>query len=598
MQWDPSGSARFITAGNGEVRVYDWNHSKASSSVNPVAIASELGQIKAVDYQSNLVAVGLVTGRTTLLRLDSTSATSPREPILAAIRIDVKQPRPVNVVKFSSDHPNLLAVGLEKGRGDSLLIYDIERSVNNLSTKRESSPARRTAYSLERDSPAPSSRNRNSSPAPSSLSPASHEPRPLLQFCASESITSAGYLIAGPSSTAPTLVAGVSSKFLRAYDFRSPATPAAAWTSRAVYNITPNPHNGHQFISHANDDDIIHLWDLRRPGNSILSFAASTAKVRTTREIVEIDWEKGDGSRGRLATLERDADCVRVWNLIDGPAASHDGEGTPVPAQSQRSTTTTLGDASSRSDSFRLPILLDDQRCELSFLSCTSEADYSLETTARPFVQPLTSFAFAISPYHPSSTHFIGISRDYATPGSSEYRIEIIQHKSPKFSAFTESGITLPSSLPSPPSHDHRLAIQQFVISDEADDVVPGEEAEGTFISRPLDRGRSLSVSTAYQRDATIVPTPRGDAGAHLRRTVSKNTEPDLNVTGDESVEGEEGMRGLMNDPSVVVRRRIEKGYASNALVNSTIVERDGSLKEFWLWIHRSSFALAQLIPC
>ena len=373
VQWDPSesasGSARFITAGNGEVRVYSWNHSKSGSTVNPVAIASELGQIKAVDYQSDIVAVGLVTGRTTLLRLDATQSTSPREPILAAIRIDVKQPRPVTVVKLAG---NLLAVGLEKGRGDSLLVYDVERATNG-ATNRDSSPARRTAYSLEHDSS--TSRHRNSSPAPSSLSPASNDPRPLLQFCASESITSAAFLVNGSSSTAPTLVAGIASKFLRCYDFRSPATPAAAWSSCAVYNISPNPHNGHQFASHASDDDIIHLWDLRRPGNSILSFAACHAhgKGRATREIAEIEWEKT--GRGRLATLERDSDCVRVWNLIDGPTVNGEVDGTPVPSHSQRSTTATLENASSRTNLFRLPILLDDQRCSsASPLACTTDA--------------------------------------------------------------------------------------------------------------------------------------------------------------------------------------------------------------------------------
>lgn len=215
--------------------------------------------------------------------------------------------------------------------------------------------------------------------------------------------------------------------------------------------------------------------------------------------------------------------------------------------------------------------------------------------TARSFVQPLASFAFASSPYQPDSTHFIGISRDYATLGSTEHRIEIIQHKSTKFSAFTESGITLSSSASAPSSSIAstsalRIGTTQFSIPDEADDVVSGDEAEGTFISRPLDRGRSLSVTTAYQRDSTIGSTTRGSTvGANLRRTISRNTEPDLTGAGDESVEGEEGLRGLMNDPSVLVRRRIEKGYASKALLNSKIVERDGSLKEFWLWIHRAS---------
>lgn len=147
----------------------------------------------------DLMAVGLTTGRTLLLRLDasaSPSASHSLNPALSAISLNPRHARPCNAVAFCRDQPGLLAVGLEKARGESLLIFDIEQSARSLDSGKDATPisAQLQSHSFQRDHGVP----RNHSPT---ASPSSAEPRPLLQFGSSEAVTSAAFLVAGASSS-------------------------------------------------------------------------------------------------------------------------------------------------------------------------------------------------------------------------------------------------------------------------------------------------------------------------------------------------------------------------------------------------------------
>lgn len=151
------------------------------------------------DYP-DLMAVGLTTGRTLLLRMEasaSPSAASHTNPLLSAVSLNPRHSRPCNSVAFCRDQPGLLAVGLEKARGESLLVFDIEQSARSLDSGRDvATPisAKLQSHSLQRDHGV----SRNYSPT-ASLS--SGEPRPLLQFGSSEAVTSSSFLFAGASSS-------------------------------------------------------------------------------------------------------------------------------------------------------------------------------------------------------------------------------------------------------------------------------------------------------------------------------------------------------------------------------------------------------------
>ena len=117
-----------------------------------LAVVSELGQLRTFAWSPDpsvpdLMAVGLTTGRTLLMRLDaSASPSAVRQaeqgvvPRLSAVSLNVRHSRPCNVVAFCAERPGLLAVGLEKARGESLLVFDVEASASSLEGSRDGPP--------------------------------------------------------------------------------------------------------------------------------------------------------------------------------------------------------------------------------------------------------------------------------------------------------------------------------------------------------------------------------------------------------------------------------------------------------------------------
>lgn len=288
------------------------------------------------------MAVGLTTGRTLLLRLDPSAS-------LPAVSINVRSSRPVNTVAFA-ERTGLLAIGLEKARGESLLVYDISSSASTFEGARG------------RDSTPSTSRRdllRNGSPT---TAPTSAEPHPLVQLGSSETVTSAAFLASNASVGDPLLVAGMGGKWLRAYDLRSPGTAAMTWSTRSVFSISPNPFNGQQFASHG-DEGVVKLYDLRKPGDALLSFSevdagAVSSRVRpivVARPLAEMAWSPA--RRGLFATLEKDSQALRVWNIADGPAAQIVGAN-----EEDRANFNQRREPSTPEQQIRLPVVLGDQR--------------------------------------------------------------------------------------------------------------------------------------------------------------------------------------------------------------------------------------------
>ncbi|KAM0753350.1 hypothetical protein T439DRAFT_323988 [Meredithblackwellia eburnea MCA 4105] len=619
--WDPRpGSSRFVIGGGSELRMYKWEEGKSlqDSRATTLAVVSELSQLRTFAWSPHqslhdLVAVGLTTGRTLLLRLDaSASPSAVRQaqegvvPTVSAVQINVRHSRPCNVVAFCSERPGLLAIGLEKARGESLLLFDIEASASTLEGGRGGSSST-YPQSHNHSTIATSSRlglNRNASPsasvthgassAVSTPGGASTEPQPLVQMGSSETVTSAAWLACGSTSnTGPILVAGMGGKWLRAYDLRSPQSPAATWGSRSILSISANPFNGYQFTSHG-DDGIVKLWDLRKSSDPLLSFSEvdacanpPTTRVRpssvSAKPLADMAWSPT--RRGVFATLEKDSNCIRVWNLADGPLAYPTRSGHDTSHHPQHHNHLHQRKASQPSttpeDPLRLPIVLYDQR-------------------PQPFQYTLSAFAFASSASHSNSTHFIGVSRDTANPGTSGQKIEIIELLDSQYSGFTSESLVVPTeyqptgfksfNLKTPESDAARAALEAArespaELAREGDDILDGTP---TFNEqRRLDRGRSLSLSsvlaplnlTNVERSQTPRP-PGASALRTLSRVRAEATDVDI-----------DGLAALAKDQSIILRDRVEQGYGASAITNATLGEEmqiDTSMAEFWKWIARA----------
>ncbi|KAL8279216.1 hypothetical protein RQP46_008472 [Phenoliferia psychrophenolica] len=529
------------------------------------------------------MAVGLTTGRTLLLRLDASASPSAVHqasqgvvPRLSAVSLNVRHSRPCNVVAFCPERPGLLAVGLEKARGESLLIFDVEASANSLEGSRDGPPP----PSLVRQPPL----HRNASPAAPASSPnSSTEPHPLISFGSSETVTSAGFLAPGASVTGPVLVAGMGGKWLRAFDLRAPSagSAAATWGTRAVFAISPNPFNGFQFASHG-DDGIIKLWDLRKHTDALLSFSevdagAVSPRARPTliaKPLAEMAWSPT--RRGIFTTLEKDSHTLRVWSLADGPIA-HIVQTAETPLGFQPQPRPSQPPSPAPEEFLRLPVLLYDQK-------------------PPPFHLPLTSFAYATSPADSTAIHFIGISRDTANPGSSGHRLEIVNLPGQQLSGFTSSGLVVPTDLDRSgfrtfdlrtSSHDDPQVEEPTSPDEDASDRVPPPT---TGTGSTWGRGRSLSLTSIFssaaqaQRDDT--PQPSGSVTPRRLSRIRDEAEG----TGEIDVGG---LAALGKDQSIVLRERVEKMYGPIATTNAAMADGpnpliDDSTAEFWKWIARA----------
>ncbi|GAA5940235.1 hypothetical protein JCM3775_004407, partial [Rhodotorula graminis] len=559
--WDPSPSSsssnRLLVGGGAELRLYSHQPGHASTAFTATTVVTELAGLRAFSWAPHaafpLVAAGLSTGRVLLLRLDE-GAKDDRTRAPAAVQINVRHSRPCNVVTFCANEPGLLAVGLEKGRGESLLVYDVSRSLDSSSASAFHSHlgaapgGGHRAFSLQRDA-SQSSRGRGNSPAsgPSSSSSAA-DPTPLVSFGSSEVVTSAAFLSSpsSPGSTAshtPLLAAAMANKWLRVYDLRSPPSTVTTWSTRAVYGIAANPFHGQQFTSHG-DDGVVRLWDLRKPMDPLLAWSETDAgsisaqKMRANvvaRPLGETAWSTE--TRGQFATLEKDASRIRVWNLVDGPgprlvgAAGPAARGGAGSAGGGRSVGVGGPDdsAGEEKEALRMPIVLDDRQ-------------------THAFQHSLISFAFARTPSSsPHDLHFVGLSRDSSNPGSSGQRLELVTLPAAPHATFLERGILLTTStaeqtvLAVPSSS--ALAAAAVAAEGEHAGAVPSADPHNSSISPhtpaalqlsvdplspQLDRGRQLSLAgLLHPVDRNATPRP-GLPGGGLMRRISSGPVPQL----------------------------------------------------------------------
>lgn len=415
-------------------------------------------------------------------------------------------------------------------------------------------------------------------------------PTPLHQYAPSESISSSCFL------SPFLLAAGVSSKFLRIYDFRSPSTtsPSITFLTRSLSDLKPNPFEENQLISFGADDGIIRLWDIRRSGGECLmswseNDSGSTSENNRSRKgLLEVNWNPC--KRGVVGALEKESMGVRIWNILEGswypPLATGNSNGgeandreegnnnnsinplerlppifmTTSNSATQGNPTGTVNNVEPVEQSIRTPILWNDSK-------------------SKSFHFGLSSFTFVNSSTGAGS-EIIGVAKDSSKTG---HRLEVVEIGAAggggsRMSSLSEKklviafnggrkvkNLTLVDSLdefgtsgggieedPADEEDDQSDENEDETSDGDDDGLTPISEfpPTGTTTKSGLPRGRSrnlvLSLGTV---DRNETPRP-GATGA------GDGNSNELVLPG--------GLQILKKDMTIVIRNRVEKGYGGN----------------------------------
>lgn len=308
--WSPHGQNQFLCGGT-ELKLYEWIPKTQDSPgrVRYLSTIPEITLMMCADWSPDpqcpdLVAVGLTTGRTLLVRMQEHALSE--YPNLENAKVPSKYPslgvkmsRTTNVVSFSKTHPHLLSVGLDKVRNEPcLFVWDVSRSMDY-------TPAQTPTFKDSRFKMTENSTRLDFFEDRQKLNDLSglmnRESGPIRQYGSSEVISSCAWT---EHANAPLLMAGMANKYLRVYDIRTDSNPLQ-FTTKAVYGTTPDPYNPFRLASNT-EEGIIKVWDIRKPNEAVLTLQPET------KSISKIVFSP---QSGLLASLSKDAHQMQLWNI-------------------------------------------------------------------------------------------------------------------------------------------------------------------------------------------------------------------------------------------------------------------------------------------
>ncbi|KAI0338210.1 hypothetical protein BDW22DRAFT_1487781 [Trametopsis cervina] len=642
--WHPRLNNRLLVGSSSQVTLYEWLSESSEIKHVTSSHGQELISMKCMAWSpdpayDDLIAVGLNTGKVDLMRLEGTRSARSQSWTKPIISLSVKNSRACNALAFCHADPNYLAVGLDKVRGDfSLVVWDIVSAAPSLSIKSPGSSQLTFNIPPPGAPPRPEPIIARAEPAPK------HDGRVLQQHAPTEVVSSVAFL---PQSTT-LLLAGVSYRWLRLFDLRTPQ-PAIVTAAGKVQGIATDPFDPHRIGCFG--DGIATIWDARRMSHPLLTFtekdaSADGAKLRQNSSFLHIEFSPT--RRGVLATLEKDANHVRFWDLqqfdvVDrSPERSHSRDSTQstrTPKLSWANPSNILqwsGSSGSQASTNTAPRERERAQSQV-VLAGTKRTKYFSKTIASFSLVPpldvgstLTTNVMVVTKegdlelyaVHDTATHTpwsargdlaLGIGRSYTIiPGLHEPEPppEPWELTTSSFPLSTPRSIQKPLLHEEVPTRGRHGAPSPAMFGRGDEDGFPALASSSRGVAnlsatRPgSNRSRALSPAawkskyyehTGVPKRSLASPSPgRGDhnlKGRHKSLTrKNKDTSPMWHA--DNSVQ-----HSVENDISMLMRKRVVQGYSLvNPMHNSAVVLDVGSdvtISQIWMWIDHAQNLLS-----
>ncbi|KAJ2957296.1 hypothetical protein NQZ79_g6987 [Umbelopsis isabellina] len=621
--WSPHEGYNQFLVGGSELKLYEWLPEGAGAPASTQLISSipipNITLMMCADWSpdpscNDLVAVGLTTGRTVLVRMNEHTniEQSPRayntgenlvSPRRGASRapvpsgspqistqqypmLPVKSSRACNVVKFSSTYPNLLAVGLDKARNEScLMVWDVSQAT---SLDESRSPGAMTPVhsgdtgmsaqvvntwkghgsgtfdANERLNQA-AGIYANANSTTKSAKPG--EQKLIQQYGSAEAITSCAWL---NDTSAPLLIAGMGGKWLRLYDIRQETSSTSlSIQDKAVYGLTTDPFHQYRLASYT-DDGVIKIWDTRKANDALLTINADhTSGLRTPLSRIAFAPSK----RGLLASLSRDATAVDLWDIQEtGPAStvrnSLQRAASPFEMQSNAANGPPTGETDVSSSGFPWANGVADEDISIPLL-WRSRRMYAYE--AAQSTKALASFSFIpkanryFQNAHPSVQGLLTMTKDGTFDTMKIQQVPNMTWE-PNGGLLTNGGMGMIESKPS---------VNATSMPSVAVNSAKPPQLDAFGIDQTSTALHKLHISTS-EEDRILEQGLRArikDPSQDIRLTA--NADPELSAA-------------LAQDISVLMRKRVAQGYSMNCRKNLEIAGNDRKLKELWMWMLRS----------
>lgn len=589
--------------------MYEW--AAELSEIRHLSSQSDLSFMKCFAWSpdpafDDLFAVGLVPGRVELIRLESTRVA--RNNVLSSgpvATLPVRNSRSCNALAFCPADPNYLAVGLDKVRGDpSLVIWDVQSCLPALSLPRATVPESETVISR------PQPRIPRADVGPRT------DARILQQHAPTEVVSALSFL---PQST-HLLLAGMSARWLRLFDLRSP-TSATTNVASKVSGIAINPMDPHQVACCG--DNTVTVWDIRRLLHPLLTFAekdavADGARPRPGSIVHHVEFSST--RRGMLAVMEKDSTYVRFWDLrrsnvtdgLDGER-SHDSSQSRVQRRSWTNlpwTASAYGAKQGESEHHDITaIVLADTRRTKHFSKSLSS--FALVPNSRPF--SITTEVMVVNKegdlelyaLHDTPKQTAWSSRgDLAIGGGLSYKI--FPGFQEEHAPFQPSDAALNHGDDGSVFHGRGKQSNLPLTSGRGTgDGLPAFSTDSVGGRLPTSEIFSSASFRNYPLDASIVSTVTSRADHSVERSTQRQVSREevkskvqrTNVDKSSSRNRKNAPRAIQqiveDDISMTMRSRAMRGYGIGSVAHNAELVQDESpsangLSELWAWIQYS----------
>ncbi|KZS98492.1 hypothetical protein SISNIDRAFT_448741 [Sistotremastrum niveocremeum HHB9708] len=614
--WHPQAETRFIVGdqSGGQITLYDW--SPEQSQIKHVNSFGGLQYLKCFAWcpsgiSSDIIAVGTST-KVELMRLRSDALVKNSLQSPSSIGLPVRTQRACNSLSFCSASPNLLAAGLDKVRGEpSLLIWDVEAMSTVLSIATES---------LDNlDSHAHSQRHNPSSKP---------EARLVNSTAATDNVTATTFL----SHSTNLLAAGVSHRWLRLFDIRNPTSAANIHSvaSKTINGIATDPFERHRIACYG--DGIISVWDTRSLVQPLLKFNDMDARGDGASRNTGTQFnclEFSSSRRGVLASLERNANYVRFWDLMPIKVTEPYESGVSRERPKGEIQSTLAAKLSWAAPANILPWASNPDTTRLS-LSDQDSLSYQLvlanTRTGSRSSSPISSFAFVPNMNAQSSTpnlltilkngdlEMYGVSDpshtqwschgDLAVGSASTYSVyhpADTQHESypdpwtlvnPSQSGDARSRFAVPES-------EGKLSQSpKFGRGDRDGFPLPSTRTKETSATRHDGPGNVVferepsNGMTLPEVGLGEQPSGRGNSSSRMGTGTEKPNRSSSRGRSKTYPEERTGFRALQDDVSLLMKRRALRGYGLQSPYNPVAARDDPmhgkALSEIWRWLNYS----------